>query len=71
MRSSGEFPVQLIDGPSTPRWSRAAVASWLSGEADMADQWFALLTMSEVAPESTPKSSSVTTTLIENAPGLA
>lgn len=49
MRSSGEFPIQLIDGPGRPRWSRAAVASWLRGEPDMADEWFALLTMNQVA----------------------
>lgn len=49
MRSSGRFPVQLIGGVGHPRWSRAAVAKWLRGEPDMADEWFALLTMTEVA----------------------
>ena len=49
MRSSGKFPVRQIEGPGHPRWSRAAVATWLSGDADMCDEWFALLTMTEVA----------------------
>ena len=49
MRSSGRFPVELIGGVGHPRWSRAAVAIWLRGEPDMPDEWFALLTMTEVA----------------------
>lgn len=49
MRRSGEFPVPRVDAPGRSLWSRAAIATWLGGHANMDDSSFALLTMSQVA----------------------
>jgi predicted DNA-binding transcriptional regulator AlpA len=49
LRATAGFPVAPVDWPGRPRWSRAAVAEWLGGEPMMDDEWFALITLTQVA----------------------
>ncbi|MEQ1701411.1 MAG: hypothetical protein ABMA25_14980 [Ilumatobacteraceae bacterium] len=49
MRKSGAFPVEPINWPGHPRWSRKAIVEWLGGDDDTSDAECELLTLSEVA----------------------
>lgn len=49
LRRSGQLSIPPINWSGRPRWSRAAIAQWLGGAADMPDEHFALLTTSQVA----------------------
>jgi predicted DNA-binding transcriptional regulator AlpA len=49
MRKSGAFPVEPINWPGHPRWSRKAIVEWLGGDETTTDDECALLSLAEVA----------------------
>ena len=49
MLDAGLLPVAPLPWPGHPRWSRAAVSSWVGGEPDLPDDAFRLLTVPETA----------------------
>jgi predicted DNA-binding transcriptional regulator AlpA len=49
MLANGQLPVAPLPWPGHPRWSRAAVSTWLGGADDLADHALRLLTVPEVA----------------------